>query len=217
MSGLPGVGIITIDGPAASGKSSAARGVAARLKIPCVSSGLLYRAATYLVVGAELEAQREALVLALLRDHRVELLPGLHGDTLRIDGVDFTRTVQSDEVDAAVSTVAAHPAVRDWVADRLREMPSPFVIDGRDMGSVVFPLAEHKFYLDASPEIRAQRRVGERAADLASVAQAILRRDQLDARQLAPAADAKHLDTSALSLDRVIEWVLREVRGQGVT
>jgi cytidylate kinase len=76
------------------------------------------------------------------------------------------------------------------------------------MGSVVFPDAAHKFYLTAAPEVRAARRVGERAADLAEVAEAIRRRDALDARQLAPAPDAQHLDTSALDLDQVVAWVL---------
>jgi len=210
------IGVVTIDGPAASGKSSAARGVARALGVPCVSSGLLYRAATYLVVRRRIEPRHEVAVMAELAAHRVELTPGLEGDTLRIDGADLTRTVQSDEVDASVSLVAAHAAVRDWVAERLREMPTPFVIDGRDMGSVVFLSAAHKFYLDASPEVRAQRRVGERSADLAAVAEAIRRRDLLDARQLQPAPDAQHLDTSDLSLDAVIEWVLRRLPVDGV-
>jgi cytidylate kinase len=208
------VGVVTIDGPAASGKSSAARGVALALGVPCVSSGLLYRAATYLVVRAGVPATSEAVVLGRLAAHRVELLPGLAADTLRIDGVDRTRDVQTHEVDANVSQVAAHPAVREWVAERLREMPAPFVIDGRDMGSVVFPEAEHKFYLEATPEVRANRRVGERSVDHAEVLAAIVQRDQRDARQLVPAADADHLDTSAMTLAEVIDWVVRRVRGE---
>jgi hypothetical protein len=108
--------------------------------------------------------------------------------------------------------------VRAWVGERLREMPAPFVIDGRDMGSVVFPHARHKFYLDASPEVRAARRVGERSADLGAVAAAIRLRDALDARQLAPAPDAVHLDTGPLTLDEVVAWVLSRVRrGADVT
>jgi CMP/dCMP kinase len=205
--------VVTLDGPAASGKSSVARRVAAALGVPCVSSGLLYRAATSLVADAGIDAGDEAAILATLGRHRVELLPGVDGDALRIDGIDATRSVQTDTIDAAVSRVAAHGAVRDWVGERLREMPPPFVIDGRDMGSVVFPQARHKFYLDASPEVRAARRVGERSADLAAVAAAIRLRDALDARQLAPAPDAVHLDTGALTLDEVVAWVLSRVRG----
>jgi cytidylate kinase len=209
--------VITLDGPAASGKSTVARRVAEALAVPCVSSGLLYRAATAIVVAAGTAADDPAAVLATLARHRVELIPGVAGDVLRIDGRDVTRAVQSDEVDAVVSRVAAHPEVRAWVGERLREMPAPFVIDGRDMGSVVFPHARHNFYLEASPEVRAARRVGERAADLASVAEAIRRRDLLDARQSAPAADAQHLDTGPLTLDEVVDWVLARVRGAGTS
>ena len=203
--------VVTLDGPAASGKSTVARRVAEALAVPCVSSGLLYRAATALVARVGVDPGDPAAVLAELARHRVELLPGVAGDVLRIDGEDVTRSVQSDEVDAVVSRVAAHPVVRDWVGERLREMPAPFVIDGRDMGSVVFPRAPHKFYLDASPEVRAARRVGERAADLAVVAEAIRRRDRLDARQLEPAPDAQHLDTGPLTLDEVVDWVLDRI------
>jgi len=205
--------VITLDGPAASGKSTVARRVAEALAVPCVSSGLLYRAATAIAAGAGTDPDDPAALLVTLARHRVELVPGVCGDVLRIDGRDVTRGVQSDEVDAVVSRVAAHPEVRAWVGERLREMPAPFVIDGRDMGSVVFPHARHKFYLEASPEVRAARRVGERAADLASVAEAIRRRDRLDARQLTPAPDAQHLDTGPLTLDEVVDWVLARVRG----
>jgi len=216
MSAPPRDDVITLDGPAASGKSTVARRVAAALGVPCVSSGLLYRAATAIVTGAGTDPDDPAAVLATLARHRVELVPGIDGDVLRIDGRDVTRGVQSDEVDAVVSRVASHPEVRGWVGDRLREMPAPFVIDGRDMGSVVFPRARHKFYLEASPEVRAARRVGERAADLASVTQAIRRRDGLDARQLVPAPDAQHLDTGPLTLDEVVTWVLARIR-EGAT
>ena len=207
-SGARDAGVVTFDGPAASGKSTAARRVAAALGVPFVSSGLLYRVATLLATGAGVDLDDAAAVLAVLDAHAVELRPGLGGDAVRVDGDDVTAELHSDAVDAAVSRVAAHAAVRAWVDARLREMPRPFVIDGRDMGSVVFPDAAHKFYLTAAPEVRAARRVGERAADLAAVADAIRRRDALDARQLAPAPDAQHLDTSTLDLDEVVAWVL---------
>ena len=204
--------VVTLDGPAASGKSSVARRVAAALAVPCVSSGLLYRAATALATDAGIDTGDAAAILAVLHRRHVELLPGVEGDVLRIDGVEATRAVQTDAIDAAVSRVAAHPAVRAWVGERLREMPAPFVIDGRDMGSVVFPQAGHKFYLDASPEVRAARRVGERGADLSAVAAAIRLRDELDARQLAPAPDAVYLDTGPMTLDEVVAWVLSRLR-----
>lgn len=209
MTGADGdVGVVTFDGPAASGKSTVARRVAAALGVPFVSSGLLYRVATLLASVAAVSLDDVEAVLAVLEAHVVELRPGLGGDAVRVDGVDVTAELHSDAVDAAVSRVAAHPPVRAWVDARLREMPRPFVIDGRDIGSVVFPDAAHKFYLTAAAEVRAARRVGERSGDLADVAAAIRRRDALDARQLAPAPDAQHLDTSALGLDQVVAWVL---------
>lgn len=202
------LGVVTFDGPAASGKSTVAKRVAAALGVPFVSSGLLYRAATLLATRAGVALDDVDAVLAVLDAHAVQVRPGLAGDAVRVDGDDVTTALHSDAVDAAVSRVAAHLPVRAWVDARLREMPRPFVVDGRDMGSVVFPAAAHKFYLTAEPEVRAARRVGERAADLAEVADAIRRRDALDARQLAPASDARHLDTSTLDLDQVVAWVL---------
>ncbi len=209
--------IVTLDGPAASGKSSVARGLALALGIPAVSSGLLYRAATYLVAKEGLDGAELQAVMDVLGRHRVELLPGVDGDRVLVDGDDVTRYLHTDAVDGGVSWVAAHPQVRTWVSDRLREMPPPFVIDGRDMGSVVFPHAKHKFYLHAAPEVRAARRVGERAADLEQVTEAIRRRDALDARQLAPAADALQLDTGPLTLDEVVSTVLARIRSSTPT
>ncbi len=200
--------IITLDGPAASGKSSAARGVAARLGIPFVSSGLLYRAATMLVLAAAIDPADEAAVMQGLRSHQVRLEPGLRGDRVEVDGGDVTASLHTDAIDEAVSAVAGHAGVRSWVTQRLQEMPAPFVIDGRDMGTEVFPRAQHKFYLTAPAAVRARRREGERVGDLAAVTAAIHRRDQLDARQSVPAADAVHVDTGDLSLDEVVERVL---------
>ncbi len=204
--------VITFDGPAASGKSSVAQRVARALGIPFVSSGLLYRAATHLVAHSGTDAFDQAAVLALLGAHMVELRPDVAGNDVLVDGRSVTSELHTDRVDAVVSTVAGHPAVRAWVSQQLRRVPPPFAIDGRDMGSVVFPGARHKFYLTASPEERARRRVGERAADLAAVAAAIARRDQGDARQLAPAADALHVDTDELELDQVVACVLDAIR-----
>jgi cytidylate kinase len=209
-------GVITLDGPAASGKSSVARRVGQALGIPSVSSGLLYRAATHVVVAAAVDADNPAAILQALAQHAVRLEPGMHGDRLWLDGEDATASVQSHAIDREVSRVARHPGVRAWVGERLREMPAPFVIDGRDMGSVVFPHAAHKFYLDAAPEVRAARRVSERSADLAEVAAAIRQRDTLDAHQLRPAADAIHVDTGPLTLDEVVAWVLSRIRDQSL-
>jgi CMP/dCMP kinase len=206
-------GVVTFDGPAASGKSSVAQRIAAIVDLPVVSSGLLYRAATLVVERARIGVDDAAAVMRVVGRHHVDLDPATEGNRVLIDGEDVTEALHTDEVDALVSAVARHGAVRDWVGERLRSIPPPFVIDGRDMGSVVFPDATHKFYLTASPEVRALRRVGERAADLERVAAAIARRDALDANQLRPAADALRIDTDALTLDEVVAIVVDRLRG----
>ena len=205
--------LITIDGPAASGKSSVARLVADRLNIPFVSSGLLYRAATLLVLERRINAQDEAAVLSCLAEHdvRLEALP-TEPNRVHIDARDMSAALHTDDVDAGVSAVAAHPRLRGWVLEQLRAVPPPFVVEGRDMGTAVFPQATHKFYLNAAPEVRARRRVGERHAGLSEVTEAIARRDRLDAKQSAPAPDAAQIDTSALTLEQVVAEVLGRVQ-----
>lgn len=204
--------VITIDGPAASGKSTVAQRVAARLAIPFVSSGLLYRAATRLVLEHAVDATDVTTVLELLDRHEVRLEPRVEGNRVHVDGRDVTALLHTDEVDDAVSRVAAHPDVRRWVFERLRVLSGRFVVEGRDMGTVVFPEAERKFYLTASPQERARRRVGERSGALGDVAAAIRRRDELDARQLRPADDAVHIDTDHMGADEVVDAVMARLR-----
>jgi len=209
--GLSANTVITFDGPAASGKSSAAQRVAAAVGVPFVSSGLLYRAATYLAAADGCELDDATAVMRVLQGHDVALTPAVAGNRVHVDGRDVTAALHTDAVDAGVSHVAAHADVRRWVTQQLQRVEPPFTIDGRDMGSVVFPQAAYKFYLTASPAERARRRVGERAADLEAVAAAIARRDRLDSKQLAPAADAVHIDTDGLTLDQVVALVLERL------
>lgn len=203
--------IITLDGPAASGKSSVARSLACTLGIPFVSSGLFYRAATLLVLDCEVDLRCEDRILTLLRGHEVVLMPELGGNRVLVDDSEVTEQLHTDRIDENVSAVSIHPQVRTWVRTRLRQVPPPFVVEGRDMGSAVFPESGLKFYLTASPEVRAERRVGERSADLSAVAEAIRRRDWLDARQLKPAPGAIHIDTEGLTLDQVVQVLLQHV------
>lgn len=205
--------VVTFDGPAASGKSTVATCVARRLGVPFVSSGLLYRAATYLALRSGVDPRDGEAVVRTARAADVRLHPDVDGNRVEVDGRDVTAGLHTDAVDGAVSAVAAHPALRDWVNARLRELQGPFVIDGRDMGSNVFPEAEHKFYLTASPRVRASRRVGERSGQLEEIKAALERRDALDARQLEPAADAVHLDTEGLDVEGVVAEVLRHLEG----
>jgi CMP/dCMP kinase len=204
--------IITIDGPAASGKSSVAKGIAQRLEIPFVSSGLLYRAATYLALKHGLSPRDEKGLLEHLQKCNITLKakPG-EANEIFLEDKDITNYLHTDSIDINVSVVAKHPKIRVWVDDRLREIRGSFVIDGRDMGTAVFPLAPYKFYLDAPVAVRASRRVGERVADLANVTEALKRRDVLDAEQSKPAPDAIHVDTEHLNLGEVIHYILEQI------
>ncbi len=205
--------IITIDGPAASGKSSVARLVAEALGVPYVSSGLLYRAATHLADSAGVPLSDEAAIVALLKGLAVRLeTPAGQPNRVTVGGAALADALlHSTAVDAGVSEVARHPRVRGWVDARLRELGGRFVVEGRDMGTAVFPGAAYKVYLEAPAEVRAARRVGEREADLGAVAEALRLRDRRDALQLRPAADAYHLETGALTLAEVVTEVLRLV------
>lgn len=205
--------IITIDGVAASGKSTVAAGVAGALGVPYVSSGLLYRAVT-------LRGLREALphgdlqVLDRLRAQPLHLEPLAGGNRVYWDGADITAALHASEIDAGVSAYAARPEVRAWVDETLRRLPPPFVAEGRDMGTNVFPEAQAKFYLTASPRVRAQRRSLERPEDADSIEAALIERDQRDAAQSVPAPDAVILDTSALTAEEVIDQILAGVRAR---
>ena len=204
--------VITIDGPAASGKSSVAREVARRLVVPFVSSGQLYRGHAWLVREAGLTEAGEAEVLAELERHEVGLKPGLHGNLLMLDGTARYAELHTDEIHPPVSRTASFPSVREWANRRLRELTGSFVGEGRDMGTAVFPSARFKFWLDAPVEVRAARRQGERQAGLEILTEQLARRDRLDARQLVPAADALSIDTGSLDVAGVADIIMGRVQ-----
>ena len=205
--------IVTIDGVAASGKSSVSSGVARALGIPYVSSGLLYRAATLLGLEAALDLGDAPRLLAHLRALPLRLEPLPEGNRVWTGERDLTPGLHQSAVDAGVSTVAAHPELRAWVDEQLRQLPPPFVAEGRDMGTNVFPDAPAKFYLTASPRIRAERRSAERPEDVDAIEAALIARDKKDAAQSAPAPDARVIDTGPLGLEEVIGEILRGVHG----
>ncbi|HLR46364.1 MAG TPA: (d)CMP kinase [Deinococcales bacterium] len=211
---MNGPGVVTIDGPAASGKSSVARAVAAQLGVPFVSSGLLYRGATWLLQEAGIEPQDERSVLAELQRHSVRLDDGVSSSGLVLDGTARSAELHTDEIDASVSIVAAYPGVREWANRQLRQLEGSFIVEGRDMGTAVFPGAPHKFFLDAPVHVRAERRLGERKAGLLELREQLARRDLLDSRQLRPAEDAVRIDTEHLDLEEVTALVLGSIAGQ---
>lgn len=208
--------IVTIDGVAASGKSSVASGVARALDIPYLSSGLLYRAATWAALENKLpletpEAGGPLAALLVEWDERgrpLTLRPLAGGNQIWQGERDLTELLHTAQIDAQVSAAAVLPELRGWVDARLRKLTPPFLAEGRDMGSTVFPHADHKFYLYATPRVRAERRVLERQQDLESVEAALKLRDERDARQSAPAADAVHIDTGGGTLAEIIAQVM---------
>ena len=221
--------VIAIDGPAASGKSSTAALVARRLGWVHLDSGALYRAITLAVLdnlaGETWSAQQ---IVALAEDLPVRLV--LVGDMFRpeVAGVDVAQAIRSERVTRRVSEIAAIPEVRHWVNIQQREAVQAHargvVVDGRDIGTVVFPDAPLKVFLTASPEERARRRLAERGggggggAELRQEAEVLAARDHADStRAVAPlqaAADAVVLDTTRLSLEQQVQAVVALARAR---
>ena len=201
--------VIAIDGPAASGKSSVSKGVAAALGYTFVSSGHFYRALAWGVLRDGMDTSFSGNSVDAWAQNRQLQLQGLR---ILLDGDDATPHLSEPEVAALVSPIAAFPSIRNLVNSNLRALAASqdLVMEGRDIGSVVFPDTPYKFYLDASPEERARRRAKEGAVD--SVAE----RDRLDStRATAPLKipeGAKVIDTTHLSLDEVIAAVLARLQ-----
>lgn len=211
--------IVTIDGPAGSGKSSTARALAQRLGFDFLDTGAMYRAVTLAALRAGLDLSDHAAVAGMLRGLRLDMPPG----KVILNGEDVTHLIRSTEVSAASAQVADNRAVREHLVHLQRAIASGrnMVCEGRDQGTVVYPEAACKFFLVADPVERARRRQKELAArgesiDLEALLQAQKVRDQRDAvRDLAPmvpAADAIVLDTTHLTLDQVVDRMEQEVR-----
>jgi CMP/dCMP kinase len=196
--------VITIDGLAASGKSSVAQGIAQALNVPYVSSGLLYRAVTCAALQNQINLEHESEVLAMLATTDLKIEPRNAGNLAILNSLDITNLCHSSLVDANVSVVAQHQNVRSWVNTKIRALQTPFVAEGRDMGAVVFTNAEVKLFLTASSGIRAKRRSLERPEEFENIKQMIDARDARDAVNSKAASDAIVIDTDNLNLEEVI-------------
>jgi cytidylate kinase len=211
--------VIAIDGPAGSGKSTVSRRLAERLQLAYLDTGAMYRAVAFAALRRNIDPDDEDKVAALARDMQLEVTL----EHVMVDGVDATVEIRGPEVTRAVSIVAANVGVRDELRRRQREWAAAQgggVIEGRDIGTVVFPDAELKVYLTAAPDARAQRRAKEvTELDYETVAADLARRDALDEGRdhspLTAADDAVHVDTTDRTVDQVIDELMKRLDGHG--
>ncbi|MBJ7308435.1 MAG: (d)CMP kinase [Acidimicrobiia bacterium] len=205
--------VIAIDGPAGSGKSTVAKAVASRLGLDYLDTGAMYRSVAFAALRGGVDPEDAEVVSNLARN--IDLQIDTNG-TVIVDDVDATIEIRGPEVTRAVSIVAANPDVRKEMRTRQRQWVAKRgggVMEGRDIGTVVFPEARLKVYLDASPEVRAARRSKD-VSDLSyeTVATDLARRDALDQNRthdpLRTASDAVTIDTSDLTVDQIVDAIM---------
>jgi len=208
--------VIAIDGPAASGKSSVARALARRLGYRYVNTGAMYRAVAWLAGSRGVVPADSAAVRAMLEAASIECGFSDGESTIHIDGVDPTPHLNDARVTASVSTIASIPEVRRSLVAKQRECAKgcDVVMEGRDIGSAVFPETPYKFYIDASLEVRAARRVKQGVTDK------IEARDRQDSsRPMSPliiAEDAHVVDSSHLTIDGVVGEIVGRLKLKGL-
>lgn len=212
---------IAVDGPASSGKSSVAKEVAKELNITYIDTGAMYRAVTYAVLDAGIDLSDEPTIKKLLPTLEISFEQG--EDQIQntfLNASNITRAIRSEEVTSHVSQISSYAFVRDFLVEKQREMAEKqsVIMDGRDIGTVVLPQADFKFYLIADARVRAQRRFDENQAkaisdsSLEEIEAAIIQRDHLDSTRkhspLKQAADALVIDTSSMNILEVTNKLL---------
>lgn len=220
--------VIAIDGPAGAGKSTVAQKLAERLGLPYVDSGATYRAAALKVIDAGVSTEDEAAVGLLIDRTEIRCDAAGARPTILLDGEDVTERLRTPQVTLIAAKVSRLPSVRQKLISLQRTFARGpgVVMEGRDIGTVVFPEAGLKIFLRAAPEERARRRLKQdkadgREASLEQTANEIRLRDQLDAERklspLVPAPDAIQIDSTHLQADEVVEQILQFARERGLT
>ena len=213
--------LITIDGPAGAGKTTVSRNLAARLGYTYVDTGALYRGVALAAARSGVEPDDDQGLARLLDGLNIDFSQQGGQSRLQVNGEDVTDLIRTPEISMAASAVSARPVVRSFLLDVQRDLGSrrAAVFEGRDMGSVVFPDADVKFFLSADLKTRARRRyreLGAAAASLAQVEKDMARRDGNDSNRalapLAPAPDAVRIDSTDLSAEAVVEKMLEVIR-----
>jgi cytidylate kinase len=214
---MPPHDVIAIDGPAASGKSSVARALAERIRFSYVNSGAMYRAVTWHVLQRRLNLLDAATLITTVEQSKIVCQLIDKQSHILIDGHDPSSHLRDDDVNRAVSLVSSIPRIRQILVAHMRDYANraDLVMEGRDIGSVVFPETPFKFYIDASPEVRVRRRLAEGERD------EIAMRDRADsfraASPLIIAPDAAVIDTSALTIDGVVDQIIRQIKEKGLS
>jgi len=208
--------VVAIDGPAASGKSSVARALAKQIGFNYVNSGAMYRAVTWHVLKNNVAPGDAAAIVRLLNNTRIDCTLADKGSRILIDDVDPTTHLCDDRVNEEVSLVSSVPRVREILVEKMRVLArdQDVVMEGRDIGSVVFPDTPYKFYIDASPDVRLRRRQAQGLHDQ------IAARDRADSsRRASPliiAEDAHVIDSSNLTIEGVVGEIIGRLKMKGM-
>jgi CMP/dCMP kinase len=221
--------VVAIDGPAGAGKSTLAAHLARRFGFLNLETGAMYRALALKAIENDFAFDEEEPLLALAAKTRIALEPQLEGNRVLLDGIDVSRRIREGDVTSAASQISVHPRLRAWMVAEQRALGQAggVVMEGRDIGTAVFPDAEVKIFLDAAPEVRGNRRYrqipGRQAAPqvneaaLVDLVREMRERDERDRNRvespLKPAVDAIFLDSTSLTLEEVLERAEQIVRG----